>query len=205
MRPSKIEKLFCMLLSPILKTAPYNNSSSKRTLFCRVVEIQGRGTKNRFEPAGPGDRRSRFELADIKTELLDVILTIRAPIRPLAKAEQMSCRESPRTTSYCPVLHGKRIKADRCNLVRDEAGVNTDHSAFQPLGCSPNATDIATIEVARQTKFGIVGTLLVLTKKITDFFHYYTLDVAWPDPSLDNCGNIDIHLNVWLTAGILKN
>ena len=49
--------------------------------------------------------------------------------------------------------------AKRCNLVRDEAGVNTDHSAFQPLGCSPNATDIATIEVARQTKFGIIGQL----------------------------------------------
>src|ERR1700674_667150 len=49
--------------------------------------------------------------------------------------------------------------AKRCNLVRDEAGVNTDHSAFQPLGRSPNATDIATIEVARQTKFGIIGQL----------------------------------------------
>ena len=35
----------------------------------------------------------------------------------------------------------------------------TDHSAFQPLGCSPNATDIATIEVARQTKFGVIGQL----------------------------------------------
>ena len=49
--------------------------------------------------------------------------------------------------------------AKRCNLVRDEAGVNTDHSAFQPLGCSPDAADIATIEVARQTKFGIIGKL----------------------------------------------
>src|SRR5580704_2959453 len=46
-----------------------------------------------------------------------------------------------------------------CNLVGDEAGVNSDHSTFQPLGCSPNAADIATIEVTRESEFGIVGHL----------------------------------------------
>src|SRR5271170_1265810 len=49
--------------------------------------------------------------------------------------------------------------AKRRHLVRDESGVNTHHSRFQPLRGSPDPSDIATVEVAGETKFSVVGPL----------------------------------------------
>src|SRR5450631_1943449 len=49
--------------------------------------------------------------------------------------------------------------AKRGNLVGDKAGVNADHSRFQSFSGSPDATDIATVKVTRETEFGVVSHL----------------------------------------------
>src|ERR1700694_1204751 len=49
--------------------------------------------------------------------------------------------------------------AKRSNLVGDKASVNTNHSRFQPFSSSPDATDVATVEVTGETEFGVVGHL----------------------------------------------
>src|SRR5580692_8624103 len=45
----------------------------------------------------------------------------------------------------------------RRNFVRDQARIDAHHAAFKALGRPPDPADIAAIEVARESKFGIVG------------------------------------------------
>src|SRR5262249_40427924 len=47
--------------------------------------------------------------------------------------------------------------AKRRNFARDQPCVNAHHAAFKAFRRPPDAADIATIEVAREAKFGIVG------------------------------------------------
>src|SRR5215831_11403014 len=56
-------------------------------------------------------------------------------------------------TADARLLHA----AERCNLVRDQAGVHADHPRFDRLSNTPDAADVARVEIRRETELCVVG------------------------------------------------
>ena len=73
------------------------------------------------------------------TDVLDHQVFVDAVLRALA--------------SEARLLHA----AERCDLVRDQAGIDADHAALEALGDAKHARDVARVEIGRKAELGRVG------------------------------------------------
>ena len=101
---------------------------------------------------GPGHRRAHPALFRVITACVDLavdashgqeVLDLHEVVHPVLRA----------FTADAGFLHA----SERRHLVRDDPLVDADDAVLQALGHPPDATDVAAVEVRRETELGVVG------------------------------------------------